>query len=209
SGLDSSKEEHTTFEDVLLRRGLATLTFDGPGQGEAWEHFPARVDWETAGTAAVDFVTQRTDLDASRIGILGVSLGGYLAPRCAAFEPRIRAAVACGGLFDLASRELSDPLHLPRLLHFWNVPDADTLRPLLKASTLDGLLQRYDRPLLVVHGDRDDITPVAGGRAIYEAAAGPKEWVLFPQGNHVCNNIPHLYRPLVADWLAAQLEVTQ
>ena len=34
---------------------------------------------------------------------------------------------------------------------------------------------------------------------------GPKDWVLFPEGNHVCNNIPHLYRPLVADWLAAHL----
>jgi dipeptidyl aminopeptidase/acylaminoacyl peptidase len=206
SGLDSSKEEHTTFEDVLLRRGLATLTFDGPGQGEVWEHFPAQVDWEKAGTAAVDFVSRRSDLDAGRIGTVGVSLGGYLAPRCAAFEPRIKAAVACGGLFDLASRSLSDPLHLPRVLHFWKVADVEAVRPLLIASTLDGAMQRYDRPLLVVHGERDDITPVSGGRQIYEAAAGPKEWVLYPEGNHVCNNIPHLYRPLVADWLAGHLE---
>jgi hypothetical protein len=49
SGLDSTKEEHSTFEDVLLRRGLATLTFDGPGQGEVWEHLPGIVEWEQAG----------------------------------------------------------------------------------------------------------------------------------------------------------------
>jgi len=205
SGLDSTKEEHTSFEDVLLRRGLATLTFDGPGQGEVWEHQPGIVEWEQAGSAMVDAVEARTDLDGRRIGIVGVSLGGYLAPRCAALEPRIRAAAACGGLFDLGSRDLSDTLHAPRTFHFWNVDDPDALRAILQRSTLDGIIQRLDRPLLVVHGKRDDITPVEGGRRMYEAAGGPKDWVLFSEGNHVCNNIPHLYRPLVADWLAAHL----
>jgi 2,6-dihydroxypseudooxynicotine hydrolase len=205
SGLDSTKEEHSTFEDVLLRRGLATLTFDGPGQGVVWEHLPGIVEWEQAASAMVDFVQSRTDLDGERIGAAGVSLGGYLAPRCAALEPRIRAAAACGGLFDLGARDLSDNLHTPRFLHFWKAADADTLRPILARATLDGVIQQLDRPLLVVHGARDDITPVEGGRRIYDAAGGPKDWVLFPEGNHVCNNIPHLYRPLVADWLAAKL----
>jgi dipeptidyl aminopeptidase/acylaminoacyl peptidase len=206
SGLDSTKEEHATFEDVLLQRGLATLTFDGPGQGEIWEHQPGIVDWERAASAVVEYVASRPDLDVDRIGILGVSLGGYLAPRCAALEPRIRAAVGIGGLFELlGNRDLGDDLHTPRLLHFWNVSDVEALRPLLARSTLDGIIQRLDRPLLVVHGERDDITPVAGGRAIYDAAGGPKDWVLYPEGNHVCNNIPHLYRPLVADWLASKL----
>lgn len=205
SGLDSTKEEHTTFEDVLLRRGLATLTFDGPGQGEVWERLPGIVEWEQAGSAMVDFVESRADLAADRIGMVGVSLGGYLAPRCAALEPRIRAAAACGGLFELGNRDLGDALHAPRSFHFWNTDDVDTLRSILQRCTLDGVIQRMDRPLLVVHGERDDITPVAGGRRIYDAAAGPKEWVLFGEGNHVCNNIPHLYRPLVADWLASNL----
>jgi dipeptidyl aminopeptidase/acylaminoacyl peptidase len=206
SGLDSTKEEHTTFEDVLLQRGLATLTFDGPGQGEVWEHLPGIVDWERAASAVVDFVEGRSDLDSRRIGMLGVSLGGYLAPRCAALEPRVRAVAGIGGLFELlGNRDLGDDLHTPRLLHFWNVPDVESLRPLLASSTLDGVIQRLDRPLLIVHGERDDITPVAGGRRIYDAARGPKDWVLYPEGNHVCNNIPHLYRPLVADWLVAHL----
>jgi 2,6-dihydroxypseudooxynicotine hydrolase len=205
SGLDSTKEEHSTFEDVLLRRGLATLTFDGPGQGEVWEHLPGIVEWEQAASAMVDFLQTRSDVDGQRIGTVGVSLGGYLAPRCAALEPRIRAAAACGGLFDLGSRDLSDDLHTPRFLHFWNIADRETVRPVQARASLEGIIQGLDRPLLVVHGARDDITPVEGGRRIYEGAAGPKDWVLFPEGNHVCNNIPHLYRPLVADWLRAHL----
>ncbi len=205
SGLDSTKEEHTTFEDVLLRRGLATLTFDGPGQGEVWERMPARVDWERAASAAVDFVETRADLARTRVGALGVSMGGYLAPRCAALEPRIRAAAAIGGRFDQADRDYDDPLHTPRLLHFWNAPDTAALRRALEAATLEGVIQRMDRPLLVVHGDRDTLAPTASARLIYERTAGPKTWVLYPEGNHVCNNIPHKYRPLVADWLAEQL----
>ncbi len=62
-----------------------------------------------------------------------------------------------------------------------------------------------DRPLLVVHGDRDTLAPTASARSIYERTSGPREWVLFPEGNHVCNNIPHRYRPPVADWLAERL----
>lgn len=201
SGLDSTKEEATTFENVLLARGVATLTFDGPGQGETRARMPGRVDWEKAAGAVVDYVETRPDLDAGRIVALGVSLGGYLVTRSASLEPRIRAAACIGGRFDQADRDLEDPLHTPRLLHYWGVADAESVRPLLAASTLEGVVQHMTRPLLVVHGARDQIAPVENARQIYDRAPGPKEWVLYPEGNHVCNNIPHRYRPPVADWL--------
>ncbi len=204
SGLDSTKEEHTPFENVLLRRGLATLAFDGPGQGEVWEHMPGRVDWERAASAVVDYAQGRADVDGGRLVALGVSLGGYLVTRSAAFDPRIRAAACCGGRFDQADRRLDDPMHGARLMHFWNKDAAET-RKLLDASTLEGVIERMTRPLLVVHGARDNIAPVESARRIYESAPGPKRWVLYPEGNHVCNNIPHKYRPLVADWLAEQV----
>jgi 2,6-dihydroxypseudooxynicotine hydrolase len=206
SGLDSTKEEHSNFEQVLLARGLATLTFDGPGQGEVWERMPGRVDWEKAASAVVDYVESRDDLDANRIVALGVSLGGYLVSRCAALEPRIRAACGIGGRFDQSDRDLSDPLHTPRVMHYWNVTTPEELKPYLAASTLDGAIQQMDRPLLVVHGQNDRLAPPENARRIYELASGPKRWVLYPEGNHVCNNIPHRYRPLVADWLADQVE---
>jgi len=205
SGLDSTKEEHATFEAVLLARGLATLTFDGPGQGETWEKMPGRTDWEAAGRAVVDFAVARMDLDPARVVALGVSLGGYFVPRCAALDPRIRAACAIGGRFDQEDRDLTDELHAPRFLHFWNVATAAEAAPLMKASTLEGIIQKMDRPLLVVHGAKDTIAVPENAVRMYERTSGPKRWVLYPEGNHVCNNIPHLYRPLVADWLADQV----
>jgi hypothetical protein len=85
-GLDSCKEETAAYEQPFLDRGIATLVFDGPGQGEAEYDFPIRGNYETAVTAVVDFVMTRGDLDTARIGLWGVSLGGYYAPRAAAFE---------------------------------------------------------------------------------------------------------------------------
>src|SRR3954469_8899738 len=101
-GLDSAKEETEAYERPYLDRGIATLVFDGPGQGEGEYDFAIRGDYEAAVKAVVDYVETRRDLDTSRIGLWGVSLGGYYAPRAAAFEKRIQACLALGGPFDWA-----------------------------------------------------------------------------------------------------------
>jgi len=93
-GLDSAKEETATYEEPFLARGIATLVFDGPGQGEAEYEFPIRGNFETAVRAVCDFIETRDDVDAQRIGLWGVSLGGYYAPRAAAFETRVKACIA-------------------------------------------------------------------------------------------------------------------
>src|SRR5712691_5654229 len=82
-GLDSTKEETDAYEQPFLQRGLAILAFDGPGQGEGQYDFAIRGDYEVAVAAVLDFVATRRDLDAKRIGLSGVSLGGYYAPRAA------------------------------------------------------------------------------------------------------------------------------
>lgn len=96
-GLDSCKEETDAYEQPFLARGIATLVFDGPGQGEAEYDFPIRGNYETAVKAVLDYAETRDDLDAARIGMWGVSLGGYYAPRATAFEPRIKACIALSG----------------------------------------------------------------------------------------------------------------
>jgi hypothetical protein len=82
-GLDSTKEEFRSTEALFLERGLGTFSVDGPGQGEAEYDLPIRADWEVPGRAFVDFLSARDDVDADRIGVWGVSLGGYYAPRFA------------------------------------------------------------------------------------------------------------------------------
>lgn len=100
SGLDSAKEEMGAYEELFLERGLATLAFDGPGQGEAEYDLPIRGDWEVVVAAVLDALATRDDVDGDRVGIWGVSLGGYYAPRAAAFEHRVRACISLSGPYD-------------------------------------------------------------------------------------------------------------
>ena len=99
-GLDSCKEETDAYEQPFLARGIATLVFDGPGQGEAEYDFAIRGDYEVAAGAIIDYIEGRRDLDPGRIAMAGISLGGYYAPRSAAFDRRIKACLALGGPYN-------------------------------------------------------------------------------------------------------------
>src|SRR6266568_1298717 len=101
-GLDSTKEELHAYEDAFLNRGIAVLAIDGPGQGEAEYEIPICGDYERAASAVVDWIEERNDLDSQKIAIWGVSLGGYYAPRAAAFEKRLKACIALSGPYEWA-----------------------------------------------------------------------------------------------------------
>ena len=93
-GLDSTKEEFFNWENVFLKRGMATVSLDGPGQGETGYHSHIRHDYEVAVSLLLDTLMPRADINMNRVG---VSMGGYYAPRVAAFEPRIKAVSPIGG----------------------------------------------------------------------------------------------------------------
>ncbi len=103
-GLDSTKEEFFAWESVFLARGMATLSLDGPGQGETGLQMDIRPDYEIAVAAILDAVAAHPELDPERIGAVGVSLGGHYVVRAAAFEPRIKALAGISGPYDLAAQ---------------------------------------------------------------------------------------------------------
>lgn len=90
---------------ALTRRGYHCLIFDGPGQGEMLfeQGVHLRADWENVVSAVVDFAEEQPLVDARRIAIAGWSLGGYLAPRAASGESRLRACIADPGLLAMAA----------------------------------------------------------------------------------------------------------
>jgi alpha-beta hydrolase superfamily lysophospholipase len=103
-GYDSTVEEQYFFgAAAALRRGYNCLSFDGPGQGEPLIHrgLPIRPDWENVVRPVVDYALTRPEVDPERLALLGTSFGGYLAPRAAAGEPRLRACIADPGQYDL------------------------------------------------------------------------------------------------------------
>lgn len=205
-GLDSTKEEFFHWERVFLKRGMATFTLEGPGQGECGYNSHIRPDYEVAVSATLDILTKRGDLDNSRIGLAGVSLGGYYAPRAAAFEPRIKAAVGNCGPWNFG--ECWDKLpSLTRsaFLYHSGASDMEDAKARAHQLSLEGIAQKIKQPLLVIHGKLDRLIPWQHAHQIVDAVGPNAQLAMFENGNHVCNNIPYIYRPLTADWLKEKL----
>jgi 2,6-dihydroxypseudooxynicotine hydrolase len=206
-GLDSTKEEFFHWEGVFLERGLATLSLDGPGQGETGFELDIRPDYEAAVGAILDAVSARGrgDVDLERVGAAGVSLGGYYAPRAAAFEPRLRAVAGISGPYDFAANWDGLPsLTRETIAHHTGASSPEEARERAAALTLAGVAERIAQPCLVITGRHDRLIPFGDTKRIADEAPNG-EWVLFDDGNHVCNNIPYKYRPLVADWIRDRL----
>jgi pimeloyl-ACP methyl ester carboxylesterase len=206
-GLDSTKEEFFHWEGVFLDRGMATLSLDGPGQGESGFALDIRPDYEAAVGAILDAVSARGrgDVDLERVGAVGVSLGGYYAPRAAAFEPRLRAVAGISGPYDFAANWDGLPsLTRETIQHHTGASSPDEARERAAALSLAGVAERIAQPCLVITGRHDRLIPWEDTKRIADEAPNA-EWVLFDDGNHVCNNIPYKYRPLVGDWMAYRL----
>lgn len=204
-GLDSTKEEFFNFERVFLERGLATLSLDGPGQGEGGFDAPIRPDYEAAVGAILDAIANRSDVDLERVGAAGVSLGGYYAPRAGAFEPRLKAVAGVSGPrnFGALWDELP-PVTREAFVYYSRSPDEETARQRALELDLEGVAQRISQPLLLITGKLDKLIPWESTQAIAEQAPNGT-FVLYDEGNHVCNNVSYRYRPLLADWLGERL----
>lgn len=204
-GLDSTKEEFFHWENVFLERGMATLSLDGPGQGETGLHSFIYPNYEVAATAILDAVAGRDDVDLRRIGAAGVSLGGYYAPRAAAYEKRIRAAVGISGPFNFGAcwDSMPGPTR-DTVAHHTGSASVEEAREKAALLDLSEAAPLIDQPLLCITGRHDRLIPWHETQRIADTAPNG-EFVLFEEGNHVCNNIPYRYRPLAADWLAERL----
>ena len=204
-GLDSTKEEFFGWENVFLSRGLATFSLDGPGQGETGLSIPIYPNYEVAATATIDALSTRDDVDLDRIGAAGVSLGGYYAPRAAAYEKRIKAAVGISGPYDFAANWDGMPEQTRETVcHHTRAASLEEGREKAGELNLYEAARLIEQPYLAITGRHDRLIPwQQTQRQAEEAPNG--EFVLYDDGNHVCNNIPYKYRPLTADWLKEKL----
>ncbi|MGH9102454.1 MAG: alpha/beta hydrolase family protein [Acidimicrobiales bacterium] len=206
-GLDSTKDELRSTEALFLGRGMATFAVDGPGQGEAEYDLHIRPDWEVPGAAIVDAVASLPELDPDRIGIWGVSLGGYYAPRVASGDERVRACIALAGPYNFGECWERLP-RLTREAFRVRAGCADEEQAVRRASelSLHGRASRIRVPLQIVFGKQDRLIPWQHAVRLAEEASGPVDLQLFDDGNHGCSNIPYRHRQRSADWMAEQLK---
>ena len=135
NGFDGSQEEMLHVCGMAaLERGFNVVTFEGPGQPTVvrQQQLGFRHDWEQVVTPVVDHCETVPEIDASRLGLIGVSFGGYLAPRAAAFEPRIGAVVTIDGLFDAHASVMN--LLSPELQSLLDADEAERFNAVMRAA---------------------------------------------------------------------------
>ncbi|WP_404962793.1 alpha/beta hydrolase family protein [Streptomyces sp. 147326] len=186
-GLDSAKEEFLDLVSALLARGLAVFAMDGPGQGVLAATTTFVADYERVVGRVVDA------LGAARIGLVGLSLGGYFAARAAALEPRVAAVATVSGPFRLDWEELPPPV---RDIMARRTGGADAAHEFARHVDLAALAPRIAAPLLVVDGDQDVIPGVTNGEPLARLAPHGT-YLSVPHGDHLLGNarpdwLPHL-----------------
>jgi 2,6-dihydroxypseudooxynicotine hydrolase len=205
-GLDSTKEELRSTEELFLERDVATFSVDGPGQGEAEYDLAIRGDWEVPGAAIIDRLAAEPGLDGGRIGVWGVSLGGYYSPRVASGDDRVKACVALAGPYTFADGWDSRPLLTQEAFRVRSKsPDMASARVAAAELSMEGRAELIRCPLLAVTGKRDRLIPWEHSARLVKEASGPAELLLLEEGNHGCANLAPFHRYLTADWVAEQL----
>jgi 2,6-dihydroxypseudooxynicotine hydrolase len=205
-GLDSTKEETDAYEMPFLARGMAILVFEGPGQGESQYDLPIRGDFEVPVKAVIDYVETRKDLDSKRIGMWGVSLGGYYAPRATAFEKRIKACIALGGPFDFgAAFDKLPDLTRETFRIRSHCKTVDEARANAKTLTLVDIAEKITVPTFIVNGRQDRVVPAADAERLAREVKGPATLMMIEDGNHIANNRAYRWRSQSADWMKEQL----
>ncbi|WP_317929556.1 alpha/beta hydrolase family protein [Halioxenophilus sp. WMMB6] len=224
NGLDSTKEMKykVGLPAWLAKRGVASLIVDQPGTGEAirLQDLRARYDSEHWASRVVDYLETRADVDSKRIGMEGVSLGGYYCPRAVAFEPRFACGVVWGANHDwrdVQKRRLEKEGNFPvphywkHVCWVWGAKDMDDFFEIAEKVHLDGVVEKIKVPFLVTHGEKDSQIPLKWAHRTYEQLINsPKrELKIFTereggvQHSSFDNSVNAGH--YIADWVAEQL----
>ena len=225
NGLDSMKEMLWLggFAQALAKRGIHTLCVDQPGTGEALrlQGLPATPYSEKWASLWVDWLETRPEVDNSRIGMTGISLGGHFAPRAIAYEPRFASGAAWGANHNWRevqdkrmAREGENPVPYYWSHVFWVFGAEDQEDFLAKSNdmNLNGHLDRITIPFLVTHGAHDRQISVDYAHQTYAQLTNSprRELKIFTarEGGveHVGADNMSFGNDFIADWFAETLD---
>ena len=210
-GMDTIKEYMPSpYHNHFRRRGIATLTIDGPGQGESniRETWVTLDNFERAGSAAIDFLEKTPGIDATKIGAYGWSMGSYWAPRVAAFDPRVKAVVGAMGVYQQKDTifKHSKPAYRSNYMYMSNEYDEDKFDAMIAQMSLAPLADKIKCPTLLAMGEFDELCPLEDGEELFDMLKCPKELWVFENETHTFGGrLPDFYL-FVADWLKQALD---
>jgi dienelactone hydrolase len=190
-----------------VRRGMSFIDVDGPGHGGTLREkkLYAPPDSERVAKAVIDYLVTRSDVDATRIGLHGSSMGGYSGPRCATSEKRIKAVAVWSGAYNLVD-DIFDyyPPIQDRLRWLVGAKNLKEAREKIKEFTLEGRAHRIECPLLVGYSHDDRVMDPRGALKLYENAVNSPQREMLDGVGHGHKRFDR--QTYIADWFIKQLE---
>ena len=225
-GFDTQKElQYLRGVGDLARRGFSVLLVDGPGMGESirFRNIHLHHDYELAGSACLDYLATRPDVDNERIAVVALSLGGYYAPRCAALDHRFAACIAWGAQWDVhalwvkritAMKEgmsVALPVPADHVKWVFGVQTFEQALEKLEGFKLDGIVQKMKCPFLLTHGTEDKQVPMSDAQKLFDAVGSKDKTfrVFTPEeggAQHCQRDYLTAVCDVMADWLEEKLQ---
>jgi dienelactone hydrolase len=217
SGMDGFKERSVALNnDTWLQRGYAVLAFEGPGY---WEP-PLRgiyVDvpgWAEAAKTVADWLVQRPEVDADKIGMTGTSFGSFFTAIMMSADARYKACAVTGTCYEPGGETIfnrASPTFKNRFMFMSGITDEREFDEFRKTIDWNGYAQKIKGAYIVACGEYDQLCPLEYTEAFMKALGGPKQLLVYEGGNHSIAMTtatekgpePRAYQ---AEWIAARLE---
>jgi alpha-beta hydrolase superfamily lysophospholipase len=209
--LNNIKEvENHFFAQDFIKAGFNIFNFDGPGQGEMHQKMPLIPDYEKSIHAIIDWfeMNNEFDIDLERIGVLGISFGGFFSIKAAATDSRIDCVIGNGGFAYFPSLSHLKKINIFMERSIYYMTGYKNMKEIYKNfGHLDiKESQPLDRPMLIIQGGKDKIVPTKHAYYYMEWAKGDeKELLYIEDANHCCQDYFDIIVPYMLDWLKRYL----
>jgi dipeptidyl aminopeptidase/acylaminoacyl peptidase len=203
-GMDGVKEDNPATGDPFLARGFAVFALDGPGQGETREGGIkcTATNYADAGKLACDYLVNRPEIDSSRIGVMGSSMGSYWAARVVAEEKRFKACAVtavCMEPGQYAIFNMSSPTFKLNYMYMSGYDDEAAFDEFAKTLSLQGVTAKITCPYMVVAGEDDEHCDMIFVYDLMGEIPGPKLLYVFEGERHSIRNPKS--RQVAVNWL--------
>ena len=209
-GMDGWKEASSpTYGDKYLERGMAVLTLEGPGQFESSiRNLKCTADnFPRAGKTAIDFLVKHPAIDSEKIVLWGISMGSFWVPQILAYDDRPKAAAVGSVCHESGMQTIFNeacPSFKARFMWMAGYEDETEFDRFAQTLSLRGVGAGIKRPILIVAGEADELSPIAYTYQFYDEIKSPKKLLVYEGQKH---SVPSpIVHTKFADWIKDRLD---